>query len=102
MVAARVIVFIDARPIAREARERHARAAAVGQGLSVDVEMSRLIEALGGSKLVGAADHARAAVETPFHRPAGVAAVIPRLAIGRDDVPVRVELLFNLDRRRLR
>ena len=98
VVRAGIVIFIDARPVARESRQGHARAAAVGEGLSVDVEMSRLVEALRGSQLV--AELSRAAVE--FARAgAGIAAVEPDLAIGRDDVPVRVELLTDLDRRRL-
>ena len=98
VVAARVVVLIYTLSIAREARQGHAGPAAVGEGLSVDVEMSRLVEALRGSQLV--AELAGAAVE--FARAgAGIAAVEPDLAIGRDDVPVRVELLTDLDRRRL-
>ena len=89
VVAARVIFFLHARPIAREARQRHAGPAAVGQGFSVDVEMSRLVEALRGSELVGA-ELSRAAVEASLHRPTGVAAVVPSFAIGRNDVPVGV------------
>ena len=99
VLRAGIVIFIDTLSIARESRQGHAGPAAVGQGFSVDVEMSRLVEALRGFRLV--AKLARAAVE--FARAgAGVAAVEPDLAIGRDDVPVRVELLADFDRRGLR
>ena len=103
VVATLVFVFFYTSSLAREARECHAGPAAVGEGLPVDVQVlrRRRVEARGGSELVGA-ELARAAVEASLHRPAIITAIEPDLAIGRDDVPVGVKLLPDLDRRGLR
>ena len=101
VVAALVFVFFYTSSLAREPGQRHAWPAAVGEGLSVDVQVlrRRRVEALGGSELVGA-ELSRAAVEASLHRPAIIAAIEPDLAIGGNDVPVGVEFLCPAGRRR--